>query len=150
MSLEILESISSVSMSVLEKYAFVFADAAEVAEAVEPANVLLANVAFGGAATGELQVAMPMELAAEIASNVLGSDPSEVTPLLLKDAVGELANVLCGNMLKALTAPDKIFDLQPPAVSAASQADWKALISSSQTVALDCDGQFVLLQFTCK
>ena len=150
MSLEILESISSVSMSVLEKYAFVFADAAEVADAVEPANVLLARVVFAGATQGELQVAMPMELAAEIAANVLGSDPSEVTPSLLKDAVGELANVLCGNMLKALTSPDKIFDLQPPTVTAANKADWQALVSSPQTVALDCDSQFVLLQFTFK
>ena len=150
MSLEILEGVGSVCVSVLEKYAFVFADPVEADESQEPANVLLANVAFAGAAQGELQVALPMELAAEIAANVLGSEPSEITPSLLSDAVGELANVLCGNLLKALTTPDKIFDLQPPRVSAANSADWAALAASKQTLALDCDDRIALVQFNFK
>lgn len=150
MSLEILEGVGSVSISVLEKYAFVFADAVGLDEAGEPVNVLLAKVAFCGAAQGELQVAMPMDLAAEIAANVLGSEPSEVTPALLNDAVGELGNVLCGNLLKALTSPDKIFDLQPPLVTAANSADWQTLVASPQTLALDCDGQVALVQFNFK
>lgn len=150
MSLEILEGVGSVCVSVLEKYAFVFSDPVDVGGVEEPANVLLAQVTFSGAALGELQVAMPMDLAAEIAANVLGSEPSEITPALLSDAVGELANVLCGNLLKALTTPDKIFDLQPPRVSAATSADWQALAASKQTLGLDCDDRIALVQFIFK
>ena len=104
------------TQSALEKTAFLFAEPgvpeAEQADAASPA--VTATVAFSGSHHGEFSIAFPAGLLPVLAVNVLGEDgvPDDATQ---RDALGELANIICGNVLPALH-PDGKYSLGPPAV----------------------------------
>lgn len=49
-----------------------------------------------------------------IAANMLGEE-EPVAEELMADALGEIANVICGNALPAIAGKKEVFRLQPPA-----------------------------------
>jgi chemotaxis protein CheX len=104
------------TQSALEKTAFLFAEpGAPVAVddgTVPPA--VFATVAFSGSHYGAFSIAFPANLLPVLAVNVLGDEeaPDAATQ---RDALGELANIICGNVLPALN-PDGKYSLSPPAV----------------------------------
>jgi CheY-specific phosphatase CheX len=106
------------TQSALEKTAFLFAEPgvpdAPSDEAVPP---VFATVAFSGSHHGALSVEFPAKLLPVLAVNVLGEEdaPDAATQF---DALGELANIICGNVLPALN-PDGKYSLGAPAISGA-------------------------------
>jgi CheY-specific phosphatase CheX len=70
-------------------------------------------VNFRGPQAGRLVLRASSVIMAQAAANMLGADSSEGTPLQ-RDALGELANVVCGNVLPQITHPDVIFHLDAP------------------------------------
>lgn len=139
------DTLLSTCISVFEKHAFIFADPVEPKELKAPEHSLLAWVSFHGGARGDLLLAIQPELANEISANLVGDDPVAGLKPLLLDAIGELANVLCGNLLKA-TLPDKIFDLDPPVVFETSAFHWNLLALCPTTIALQADEHSALIQ----
>jgi CheY-specific phosphatase CheX len=75
-----------------------------------------ATVTFTGSHNGALCIEFPVRLLPVLAANVLGEEdaPDEATQ---HDALGELANIVCGNVLPELN-PDGKYSLGPPAVGA--------------------------------
>lgn len=121
-----LESLEAVlvgaTQSALEKTAFLFAEPVgpeSVAGDAVPSAVV-ATVAFTGSHFGAFSIALPTRLLPVLAVNVLGDDdaPDEATQ---RDALGELANIICGNVLPALN-PEGKYSLGPPAVSESAAA----------------------------
>jgi len=104
------------TQSALETTAFLFADAGlpADADAVEAPAPIVATVTFEGARAGALSVAFPARLLPVLAANVLGEEdvPSDA---MQYDALGELANIICGNVLPALDPCGK-YSLGPPSV----------------------------------
>jgi CheY-specific phosphatase CheX len=107
------------TQAALERTAFLFADlgappAAEdgVAEVTLPP--FAATVAFSGAHEGAFSIEFPARLLPVLATNVLGEEdaPGEE---MQRDALGELANIICGNVLPALDPAGK-YSLGPPVV----------------------------------
>jgi CheY-specific phosphatase CheX len=75
-----------------------------------------ARVEFTGPVAGTLVVRMHGGLLPLIAGNMLGTDaPSQSLQL---DALGEIANVLCGNLLPLVAGGCPEFDLEAPQVYA--------------------------------
>lgn len=76
-----------------------------------PAN---ASVTFHGPFEGALEVRMATGLLPVVAANMLGTTdlPTEADQL---DALGEVANVVCGNVLPALGGATAVFDIGAPA-----------------------------------
>lgn len=72
-----------------------------------------AVVEFTGPVSGSLDVQVTRDLAATIATNMLGVDQTEDTEMHA-DALGEVANVICGNVVPALADPSAVFALMPP------------------------------------
>lgn len=73
-----------------------------------------ARVDFTGPFAGTLTVHTCGPLLPRIAANMLGvDDASEAMQL---DALGEVANVLCGNLLPLVAGAGAVFDLQAPRV----------------------------------
>lgn len=109
----------------LETTAFLFAEPgspdgagdADPAAAAADRTSFAATVAFTGSHHGALSIEFPARLLPVLAANVLGEDeaPDEATQ---RDALGELANIVCGNVLPALN-PDGKYSLGPPAVCTA-------------------------------
>ena len=71
------------------------------------------SVRFRGRTRGRLELAVSRNLLPGIAMNMLGTDgppPEQVQ----RDAVGELANVICGNLLPAVAGITTVLDLAAP------------------------------------
>lgn len=71
------------------------------------------SVRFFGPKTGRLEVRVSERIPRELASNMLGADES-ADPQMQRDALGELGNVLCGNVVSAMTNGVGVFHLHPP------------------------------------
>ena len=107
------------TQSALEKAAFMFAEpGAPESVADDGAAPVVATVAFAGSHHGAFSLAFPARLLPVLAVNVLGDDepPDAATQ---RDALGELANIICGNVLPALN-PEGKYSLGPPAVGGSS------------------------------
>lgn len=81
-----------------------------------------AVVRFAGAVHGRLVLETTAAVAAAVTENILGGD-SRFPAALERDALGELANVICGNVLPALGLADDPVALAPPRASAARDAE---------------------------
>jgi hypothetical protein len=73
-----------------------------------------ARVRFNGAFGGELRVTIAEAALAELAGNMLGFAEEAPTVQQQEDALKELANVVCGNLLPALAGPEPIFHIDAP------------------------------------
>jgi len=84
----------------------------------------VATIAFSGPARGRLQVHAGEGLLPRLTANMMGMD---VAPEALQlDALGEIANVICGQVLPALH-PVSAFEYMPPqVVSGACDTDQDA------------------------
>lgn len=75
-----------------------------------------ASVGFTGHASGSVMLAAWEEMLPQLAANMLGlpeGDP-EVTAAQQQDALMELANVICGNLLTKIWGPEAVCILSPP------------------------------------
>jgi chemotaxis protein CheY-P-specific phosphatase CheC len=71
------------------------------------------SVRFYGPKSGRLEVRVSANVAEALAGNMLGAE-SAVDAQLQRDAFGELGNVLCGNVVSAMTNGVGVFHLHPP------------------------------------
>jgi hypothetical protein len=106
------------------------------------------SVRFDGAGRGRVVIAVSDTLLPAIARNMLGADAAP-EPRLQRDALGELANVLCGTLLPALAGPAAAFRLAAPdAIDPAGAAPGGAgeRLAAAARFALD-EGSAVALLF---
>ncbi len=75
----------------------------------------VAQVSFSGPARGVLEVRVAAAVLPELAGNMLGAmnAPSQEDQL---DALGEVANVVCGNFLPVWRGAEAVFDISAPVV----------------------------------
>lgn len=75
-----------------------------------------ASVEFSGILTGKLLLSVYGDILPTLAANMLGSDGAP--PVTQQhDALGEIANVVCGNVLPSLTGPREVFKISAPRVT---------------------------------
>ena len=82
----------------------------EQREAKSEASVM---VTFEGPFTGRLEVSVYGAVTKKLASNISGSDEIS-SDILSLDALGEIANVICGNVLPRIAGSKEIFHLTSP------------------------------------
>ncbi len=76
---------------------------------------LSAVVAFNGEFSGLLVITIPQELARSFAANMLGIEEDDPAAALKSDdAVGEILNMICGNLLPAVAGTGPEFDIGAP------------------------------------
>ncbi|RMH16616.1 MAG: hypothetical protein D6701_08625 [Gemmatimonadetes bacterium] len=107
--------------STFEQLGFFFPDEEPYDEQLEAPVAAVARVRFRGPIGGVLELRLAGDLLGPLAQNMLAADvpPDHATCL---DAFGEMANVICGNVLPALVGSQAVFDLEPPEVSTDPQA----------------------------
>ena len=71
------------------------------------------SVRFYGPKSGRLEVRTSEGVVPALTENMLGADDA-VDPQLQRDALGELGNVLCGNIVSSMTNGMGVFHLHPP------------------------------------
>ncbi len=115
MSSTTVQSLSRATTATFEDLALLFPETELSPEqAVAPLDVSV-SVEFRGPLTGRLVVRVSQSIMPAIAANMLGAEESQQLPLQ-RDALGEIGNVICGNVLPLIAGADKIFNLAAPVV----------------------------------
>lgn len=108
-------TLQEVAERTFEDLAFILTTPEEFSDGNIPGGpTLVTNVVFTGPAEGTLFMSVPQEMLAELADNMLGIEdaPSEEQR---HDALKELLNVVCGNLLPVIAGSQAVFDVGAPA-----------------------------------
>ncbi len=109
------EQLAAVAKEVLETMAFAFEMTGE--EPGRSNDLLRAVVDFRGSFHGSVSLTLPRSMLPDIVINMLGVGEEVIPPEQdQRDALGELANVICGNLVQALAGPQPVFDLAAPRI----------------------------------
>jgi len=108
-------SLSQTTAATFEELALLFPESDPTPEqAAAPLDVTV-SVDFRGPCAGRLVLSASACILPTIASNMLGEAGLREPPLQ-RDALGELANVICGNLLPASFGAEVVFHLSAPRV----------------------------------
>ena len=104
-------ALESCATRTLEEMCFFFVSQALNDEQVAAEVDGTMEVRFKGPQHGRLVVSLAGGMLPVMASNMLGD--AEGTPDMQRDALGELANVICGNLLPEISGSGAIYDIEP-------------------------------------
>jgi CheY-specific phosphatase CheX len=115
------EELFQAAVLTFEELCFLLPDP-ELQESQRQAPVDLAvRIAFSGPFRGHLLIKVCGGLLPMLAANMLGQ--AETPPAEQQhDALGEVANVVCGNLLPRIAGPKEVFQLGPPQLVECSDA----------------------------
>ena len=103
-----------------EELGFVFPVRRDDGAKIDDAQSLSAVVAFHGEFGGILVLQVEREVLPAIASNMLGED-APFEEAMLRDVLGEITNVICGNTLPEIGGKAAIFQLDAPQITERSK-----------------------------
>jgi CheY-specific phosphatase CheX len=113
MSEQLKEILRRVAEDVMEKLAFLLSFGSD--ESAQGDMFSAASISFSGSVKGTLIMAISDQILPQLAGNMLGlDDDEESTNEQQQDAVKELINVICGNLLPAISGKQHIFHIEPP------------------------------------
>ena len=142
----------TVASGVLEGLAFIFALPAERMEDIDVESLMAAKVSFHGRFSGILIVAVSREILPELAGNMVGMEMGgDVSEEQQQDALRELINVICGNLLPAIAGKQEMFDIEVPEVleseNIAGCTEGRTLTAAAK---LELDEGYVNLRLYCE
>jgi hypothetical protein len=106
--------IVQVAQDILETLAFLSTRPVEEVADVKGARAAV-GVEYAGPYAGIMLLDLPAEVLPELAANMLGVDLGEEgEEKQRQDALGELGNVLCGNLLGQANGTEAVFNLKAP------------------------------------
>jgi len=101
------------AISTFENLAFLCLEDDNAVSADEPPVDAVVAVDFHGPMRGRLVLRTSSNLLPVIASNMMGEDEAQRMPMQ-RDALGEIANVVCGNLMPMLVGAEAVFRLDAP------------------------------------
>ena len=110
-------ALSRAAAATFEELAFLFAAPAAPGDARDGEGVAV-RVDFRGPVDGCLELRLAAALLPALAANMLGTEAAP-DAALQRDALGEIANVVCGTVLPVLAGTAAVFDLGAPHAIAA-------------------------------
>ncbi len=121
----------------LEQFAFMFSeenDERRFADWREPC--LHVSIMFSGGHDAVITLTAPESLCAEMAANILGTEPGDLGAEDDSDALKELANVVCGKLIPELFGDRATFDLSVPSSVHIGEREWLKLAEDKTAVQL--------------
>ena len=141
-----------VATQVLEQQAFMFGEPCAKEELETAADIFLhAHMEFSGPVCGTVGIEAPAEVCAELAANMLGVEVDD--PLAAedaKDALQELLNVICGQLLTTAYGAAPVFNLSIPQVEEVARVDWERQVDAADTIGLLVDDEPFLVYLKLK
>jgi len=136
MTEQIKETLCHVTGDVLEKLAFIFSFPEEGSEETDYGSSVAASVSFAGPFTGTLIMAVSNDTLPELTGNMLGLDDNESTTVEQQhDALKELINVVCGNLLPVISGRQSIFNVNAPQIITENIASYLQSLSEENGAA---------------
>ena len=144
---EVQDQVCSTFMEVVEKLTFMFGEVVPKEEVHSPGTKFtLASMSFNGDVKGLLSVAVPTDMTAEIAANILGLEPEDIeSEEMMNDALAEMLNVVCGHVIMALVGTGANFKLDSPLTCPVDEMTYNAMLDSDEFVGLMLDDSPVFL-----
>lgn len=143
---DIREILQEVVADVLEQFAFMFVAPVESNGIKIPGGGMLrAEIHFKGPFSGWLSLCATQPFCSLLASNVLGMDPEELTLEHAHDALKELVNVTCGELLVAISGKQTLFDLSVPIMESMTDTAFKTARTCSNSLLLMVDDEPLLI-----
>lgn len=131
---------------VLERFAFLYGEPVAVGELPEPNGELLcAQMTFTGSRGGMIAVAAPLELAQEMAANILGEEAIDIEVPEAADALAEVLNMACGRLANSLPEGEETTKLAPPEAYRIGLEEWRRIVGSAHTVGFVVEEHPILL-----
>ena len=107
------QSLSQTMAATFEELAFICADTKLSDEQSEAPVEVAMTVSFDGPLSGRLVLGATAGILPGIAENMLGANGT-CSLSMQRDALGELANVMCGNLLPLIGGVKSVFKLSAP------------------------------------
>ncbi len=141
------ETVNATFMSIVERLTFMFGEAVDKDDLdTEGIDFTLARMSFIGDMVGNLSVAVPTAITAEIAANILGLEAEDLSDkAMLDDALGEMVNVVCGHIIMDLIGKDANFKLHSPEVLSVDETLMVEMLSSPDFKGFELDDSPTLL-----
>ena len=119
---------------------------------VTGARAVVASVCFAGDATGIVSVHMPEEFARILTATMLGMEPEELEGIdEIRDLMGELSNIIGGNLKSALTDAGLRCALSAPSFTTGSDFKIESLnLERYERFAFACEGRNVFVEMGIK
>jgi chemotaxis protein CheY-P-specific phosphatase CheC len=115
--------LTDVVVDTLEKLAFLFAAPLEGPAPEYSQELATVRVRFSGPLCGGMQLSLSRSVLTELAGNMLGADDgSTLSTDEQNDALRELINVICGNLLPMIGGGTAEFSIQTPFIPAAGDS----------------------------
>ena len=126
------ESLMITTATILENWGMFLVDRApssiEIFDVSQP--FYIAKLQFKGCVSGNYQVLTQKKFADALVNNLLGELDQDEHDKAMQDALGELVNVLSGNLLTEQFGNQEVFDLTPPTVETVTEIEAKKYFSS--------------------
>jgi flagellar motor switch protein FliN len=145
-----------VSGSVIDVFETMFSVNLEAAEAVSETSLTgvrnVSSVCFAGDATGIVSLHVGTDLSRRMAANMLGMEPEEIEGgSEIEDMLGELGNIVGGNLKSALTDTGLRCALSTPSVTTGSDFMIEALnLERYERFAFQAEGHTVFVEMGVK
>lgn len=95
---------------------------------------------FTGHRCGTLGIVVPNDMCPVIAANILGMEVEDEEVVKRSfDALKEVLNVICGNLLTAMEGEEPVFDLTVPETRVISSTEWAGLKESDDALTFVVD-----------
>ena len=141
------EILYEVAEDVLEQFAFMFTDQPEPEEIkFGSKRFSCASILFEGIFSGKLSIYAPLGFCVQLGANVLGIDPDELPANHAGDALKELINVTCGELLVRLAGKKEMFNLTIPELESVEAAVLTAKVDEDGFLPILIDDQLVALE----
>ncbi len=115
MEKELQDALSKVMFMTFEELGFVFPEAEMTMEQANAEAEIAIETDFYGPFEGKVILQICGGLVEAISTNMLASD-APPAPHLQQDAMRELTNVVCGNLLPLIAGSKEVFHLKPPRI----------------------------------
>ncbi len=133
---------------VLENFAFMFGEGCSKKKLPEGASQYLrAEIGFKGEVCGKIAMGVSANMCPELAANILGLDADDdLAAERAGDALKEVLNIICGQVLTTVAGDEPIFDLTVPEIQSLDAAGWQEFMDCPDTYAFRVDDYPVLLK----
>lgn len=113
MTTDLTGELRSAAISTFEQLGFLLPDKDLSEEQAQEQITASCRVRFRGPQSGALEIEVAGKFLASLVGNMLG-EGDQPAPELQLDALGEITNVICGNVLPSLSGASAVFDLSAP------------------------------------
>jgi hypothetical protein len=139
------EVLQSVAEETFESLAFLL----PMPEPDDPVDAVSAivTVGFNGPFNGELILTIPQAVLVELTANMLGLDEDgDIAVETQQDALKELANVVCGNVLPGIAGTTAVFNVAAPQLNDAATPHSYGGLSPAATARIHLDEGLATLE----